>query len=151
MADQHSEPVPGGIGAPTEGPVGTSAATHRPGMVTFAAVLMFVVAGLEALSALLAFAGTGWWVTEAGNLVYANFVFWGIVDLIIALIALYAGIDLLRGGTFGVVMGYLFAVVAAIRWLFVIPAAPVLAVVVIALCVMVIYGLAKHSDYAEGA
>jgi hypothetical protein len=151
MADQHSEPVPGGIGAPTEGPVGTSAATHRPGMVTFAAVLMFVVAGLEALSALLAFAGTGWWVTEAGNLVYANFVFWGIVDLIIALIALYAGIDLLRGGTFGVVMGYLFAVVAAIRWLFVIPAAPVLAVVVVALCVMVIYGLAKHSDYAEGA
>jgi hypothetical protein len=27
----------------------------------------------------------------------------------------------------------------------------VLAVVVIALCVMVIYGLAKYSDYAEGA
>jgi len=120
-------------------------------MVTFAAVLMFVVAGLEALSALLAFAGTGWWVTEAGNLVYANFVFWGIVDLIIALIALYAGIDLLRGGAFGLAMGYLFAVVAAMRWLFVIPAAPVLAVVVIALCVMVIYGLAKYSDQLESS
>ena len=121
--------------------------TRRPGMVTFAAVMMFVVAGLEGLSALYAFAGTGWWVTEAGNLVYANFFFWGILDMIIALIALYAGIDLLRGGTFGVVMGYLFAVVAAIRWLFVIPAAPVLAVVIIALCVMVLYGLAKYSDY----
>jgi len=120
-------------------------------MVTFAAILMFVVAGLEALSALLAFAGTGWWVTEVGNLVYANFVVWGIVDLIIAFIALYAGIDLLRGGAFGVVMGYLFAVVAAIRWLFVIPAAPVLAVVVIALCVMVIYGLAKYSDQLESS
>jgi hypothetical protein len=48
-------------------------------------------------------------------------------------------------------MGYLFAVVAAIRWLFVIPAAPVLAVVVIALCVMVIYGLAKYSDQLESA
>jgi hypothetical protein len=130
----------------------TRVARHRrPGILTFAAVMMFVVAGLEALSALLAFAGTGWWVTDAGNLVYANFVFWGVVDSIIAIIALYAGIDLLRGGTFGLVMGYLFAVVAAIRWLFAIPAAPVLAVVVIALCVMVIYGLAKHSDYAEGA
>jgi hypothetical protein len=83
--------------------------------------------------------------------VYANFVFWGIVDLIIALIALYAGIDLLRGGAFGLAMGYLFAVVAAIRWLFVIPAAPVLAVVVIALCVMVIYGLAKYSDQLESS
>jgi hypothetical protein len=42
-------------------------------------------------------------------------------------------------------------VVTAVRWFFVIPAAPVVAVVVIALCVMVIYGLAKHSDYSESA
>jgi hypothetical protein len=151
MADQHSEPLAGGIGGRTESPARTGAAARRPGVLTFAAVVMFVVAGLEALSALLAFAGTGWWVTEAGNLVYANFVVWGLVDTIIALIALYAGIDLLRGGTFGVGMGYLFAVVGAVRWLFVIPAAPVLAVVVVALCVMVAYGLAKHSDYAEGS
>jgi hypothetical protein len=120
-------------------------------MLTFAAVMMFVVAGFEALAALFAFAGTGWWVTDMGNLVYANLVLWGIVDLVIALIALYAGIDILRGGAYGLIVGYLFAVVGAIRWLFVIAAAPVLAVVVIALCVMVIYGLAKYSDYFEGA
>jgi hypothetical protein len=152
MADQHSEPVGGGMGAPMAGPAGARAATHRrAGMLTFAAVMMFVVAGLEALSALLNFAGTGWWVTDTGHLVYANFVFWGIADLIVALLALYAGIDILRGGIYGLVVGYLFAVVGAIRWLFVIPAAPVLAVVVIALCVMIIYGLAKHSDYFEEA
>jgi hypothetical protein len=120
-------------------------------MVTFASVMMFVVAGFEALAALFAFAGTGWWVTEAGNLVYANFFFWGILDAIIALIALYAGVDLLRGGEYGLMVGFLFAVVGAIRWLFVVPAAPILAVVVIALCVMVIYALAKHSDYFEEA
>ena len=45
-------------------------------------------------------------------------------------------------------MAYVFAVVGAVRWLFVIPAAPVLAVVVILLCVMVIYALATSSDYA---
>jgi hypothetical protein len=70
----------------------------------------------------------------AGNLVYANFVFWGIVDLIIAL---YADIDILRGGAYGLVVGYIFADVGAVRRLFVILAAPVLAVVVIALCVIV--------------
>ena len=122
---------------------------HRPGMLTFAAVMMFVVAGFEALAALFAFAGTGWWVTEAGNLVYANLVLWGIVDSIIALIALYAGIDLLRGGGFGRAMAYVFAVVGAIRWLFVIPAAPILAVVVIVLCVMVLYSHPQSSDYVE--
>jgi hypothetical protein len=146
---QHSEPMPGGVSDPTERSGGTIA--RRPGMLTFAAVVMFMVAGFEALSAILAFAGTGWWVTEAGNLVYANFVLWGIVDSIIALIALFAGIDLLRGGGFGRGMAYVFAVVGAIRWLFVIPAAPVLAVVVIALCVMVIYALSKDSDYSRAA
>ena len=143
---QHSEPLPGGVSDPMERSGGT--VTRRPGMVTFAAVIMFVVAGLEAIAALLAFAGTGWWVTDAGNLVYANLVLWGIIDSIIALIALYAGIDLLRGGGFGRAMAYVFAVVGAIRWLFVIPAAPVLAVVVILLCVMVIYALATSSEYA---
>ena len=148
---QHSEPIPGGVGSPMESQAGASGVEHRPGMLTFAAVMMFVVAGFEVLAALLAFAGTGWWVTEAGNLVYANLVLWGILDSIIALIALYAGIDLLRGEAFGRGMAYVFAVVGAIRWLFVIPAAPVLAVVVIALCVMVIYALATHSDYSRAA
>jgi hypothetical protein len=146
---QHSEPMPGGMSDPTMRSGG--AVARRPGMFTFAAVMMFLLAGFEALSAILAFAGTGWWVTEMGNLVYANFVFWGILDLLIALIALYAGIDILRGGTFGVVMGFLFASFGLVRWLFVIPAAPILSVVVIALCVMVIYGLATHSDYMERA
>ena len=43
--------------------------TRRPGMLTFAAVVMFMVAGFEALASLLAFVGTGWWVTDMGNLV----------------------------------------------------------------------------------
>jgi hypothetical protein len=146
---QHNEPILGGISDPTERSGG--AVTRRPSILTFAAIIMFMVAGFEVLSALLAFAGTGWWVTDAGNLVYANFVIWGVVDFIIALIALYAGIDLLRGGAFGRGMGYLFGIVGAIRWLFVIPAAPVLAVVVIALCVMVVYALATHSDYSQDA
>jgi hypothetical protein len=119
-------------------------------MLTFAAIMMFVVAGLEALAALLAFAGTGWWyVASVDTLVYANFVFWGFLDAIIAFIALYAGIEILRGGTYGPIVSYVFAIMGAIRWLFVIPAAPVLAVVVIALCVMVIYGLAKYADFFE--
>ena len=144
---QHSEPIQGGISDPLERSGG--AVAHRPGMLTFAAIIMFMVAGFEALSAILAFAGTGWWVTDMGNLVYANFALWGVLDLVIALIALYAGISLLRGGSFGRGMAYVFAVVGAVRWLFVIPAAPILAVVVIALCVMVVYALAKDSDYVD--
>jgi hypothetical protein len=144
---QHSEPIQAGMSDPMERSGRTVA--RRPGILTFAAVIMFMVAGFEVLAALFAFAGSGWWVTDMGNLVYTNFVLWGIVDSVIALIALYAGIDLLRGGSFGRGMAYVFAVVGAIRWLFVLPAAPILAVVIIALCVMVIYALSKDSDYVE--
>jgi hypothetical protein len=80
MADTHRDPVPGGTRSRISGSVGAGATTHRrPGMLTFAAVMMFVVAGFEALSALFPIAGTGWWVTSAGDLVYATFVFWGII------------------------------------------------------------------------
>ena len=52
---QHSEPVPGGISDPMER--SGVAVTRTPGMLTFAAVVMFMVAGFEALSAILAFGG----------------------------------------------------------------------------------------------
>jgi len=121
-------------------------------MLTFAAIMMFVVAGFEALAALLAFAGTGWWyVASVDTLVYANFIFWGVLDAIIAFVALNAGIDILRGGAYGLVIGYVFTVFGVIRCLFMIPAAPILAVVVVAPCVMVLYGLARYSDYFEEA
>jgi hypothetical protein len=151
MAEQHSEPIPGGISSRTDGSVGTGAVTRRPGILTFAAVMMFIVAGFSVLLAITEFAGTGWWVTASGDLVYANFVFWAVVDSIIAIIALYAGADILRGGDFGLVTGYVFAGIGLVRWLFYIPITPVLSVVIVTLCAMVIYGLAKHSDYFGGA
>jgi hypothetical protein len=75
-------------------------------------------------------------------------IVWGIVDLIVGLVALYAGGSILRGGTYGWIVGYTFAALGIIRWLFYIPVSPVLAVVIILLDVLIIYGLAKHSDYS---
>jgi len=43
--------------------------------------------------------------------------------------------------------GYIFASLGIIRWLFHIPVSPVLAVVVIALNALVIYGLTETVDY----
>src|SRR5215218_3757656 len=93
---QHSEPISGGISDPMERSGGV--VTRRPGMVILSALILFSVAGFDAVSAILSFAGTGWWVTDAGNLVYANFVLWSFLDLPIALISLYGGINSLRGG-----------------------------------------------------
>src|SRR5215467_8623061 len=72
---------------------------------------------------------------------------WAILDLLLALIPLYAGYDLLRGGTFGFIIGVVLASISAIRWFFYLPAQPILALVVIAVDILIIYGLTSSADY----
>jgi hypothetical protein len=121
-----------------------------PGLITFAAIMMFVVGGFHILLAMSEFARVAWVPSSLGTVpIIQALVFWGIVDLIIGFIALYAGGSILRGGTFGWIVGYTFATLGIIRWLFYIPVSPVLAVVIFVLDVLIIYGLAKHSDYSQ--
>ena len=125
-------------------------ATGRPGLITFAAIMMFVVGGFHILLAMSEFARVAWVPSSLVTVpIIQALVFWGIIDLIIGFIALYAGASILRGGTFGWIIGYTFAALGVIRWLFYIPVSPVLAVVIIVISVLIIYGLAKHSDYSQ--
>jgi hypothetical protein len=125
-------------------------ATGRPGLITFAAIMMFVVGGFHILLAMSEFARVAWVPSSLGTVpIIQALVFWAIIDLIIGFIALYAGGSILRGGTFGWMVGYTFAALGVIRWLFYIPLSPVLAVVIIVLDVLIIYGLAEHSDYSQ--
>jgi hypothetical protein len=138
--DARGDPA---VRAPT-----TTTTWRRPGLVTFAAVMMFVLGGFHVLLAISEFASSTWVLSRLDvELFIPILLLWGIIDLVIGAIALFAGASILRGGTFGWVMGWAFAGLGAIRWLFFVPVAPVLAVVVIALDVLVIYGLAKHTDY----
>jgi hypothetical protein len=112
--------------------------------------MIFVVGGFHILLEMSEFARVAWVPSSLGTVpIIQALVFWGIVDLIIGFIALYAGGSILRGGTFGWIVGYTFATLGIIRWLFYIPVSPVLAVVIIVLDVLIIYGLAKHSDYSQ--
>ena len=51
----------------------------------------------------------------------------------IAVIALVAGISMLRGGSFGLIMGFVGAGISMLRWMFYIPVAPWLSLAVIAI------------------
>jgi hypothetical protein len=121
----------------------------RPGLLTYAAIMMFVLGGFHILLAISEFASSTWVLTrlDVGMFIPILFI-WGIVDLIIGAIALYAGFSILRGGAFGLLAGLGFAMLGVIRWLFYIPVSPVLAVVIIALDVLVIYGLTRYYEVA---
>src|SRR5215208_3213998 len=122
----------------------------RSGLVTFAAVMMFALGGFHVLLAISEFARSTWVLSRLDiELLIPSLILWGFIDLLIGLIAVYAGRSILSGGKFGWFMGYTFATVGIIRWLFYIPVAPVLAVAVIVLGMLVIYGLVKHTDYFQ--
>jgi hypothetical protein len=126
-----------------------SPTARQSGLITANVIMMFVVGGFHILLAMSEIARIAWVPSSVVVVpVIQALIVRGIVDLIIGFIALYAGGSILRGGTFGWIVGYTFAALGIIRWLFYIPVSLVLAVVIILLDVLIIYELAKHSDYS---
>jgi hypothetical protein len=124
---------------------------RAPGMLRFAAIMMFLLGGFQMTWAFVEFANATW---IAAN-VYGSFGgylwLWGIFDVLLALVSFYAGYDLLQGGAFGKTYGVLIAGFSAIRWFFYIPASPWVAVVIIAVDVLIIYGIVAHADYRRAS
>src|SRR5215217_8565530 len=113
---------------------GYSPTMRRPDLVTFAAIIMFTLGCFHVLLAISEFANSTWVLSRLDiELFIQSLIIWGIFDLVIGLVALFAGASILRGGAFGWITGYAFAALGVIKWLFYIPASPVLAVVVIVL------------------
>ena len=119
----------------------------RPGIVTYAAVMMFMLAGFASIAALAGLVRPegfdGFWIqTETVGLVA-----YGLFDLILAIGAFYAGLRILKGGIVGFGLGLIFAAMGAARWFLLIVSAPVAALVVSFLWFLVIVGLLMNVDY----
>ena len=89
--------------------------TQRSGWIEFAAVMMFAVAFFRIISAIAYFANSNKIDNLAGGLFSSHLWAWGLWDLIIAVVAIFAGLSLLGGGGFGRVIGYIFGVLVLCR------------------------------------
>ena len=118
----------------------------RPALVTFAAILLFMLGGFELLVAITEFFkyafGTLPPVAEAN---YS--IFWGILDVLYGIVLLYAGYALLQGQAVGRLVALIVAVFAAIRWFFYLWYVPWAAALVIGICLLVIYAMSANEDY----
>ena len=130
---------------------GDALAVQRPGMVTFAAVLLMVVGGFQLVWAIVELVNAAWISSVTYGTFNGYLWLWGILDLILAAVIFYAGYDILRGGSFGRVLGVIVAGVSAVRWFFYLPAQPWLSIVVIAVDILVIYALVGHSEFFDAA
>ena len=124
---------------------------RRPGWLTFAAVVMFAVGGLRIISGIAYLADSNKVNDLSSGLFGGNLFWWGLWDLGIAALALYAGYSLLSGNTFGRVVGYAWAIVVIIQSFLILSYAPWYGFAAMLLAILVIFALSSTSDYREGA
>ena len=124
---------------------------RRTGWIMFAAVVMFSVGFLRIISGISYLANSH----KVNNLTFGifgdNLWAWGLWDLGIAAVALYAGYSLVGGGGFGRVVAYLWAILVIVNSFLIIGAAPWFAALMIVLAVLVVYGLATSPSETMGA
>jgi hypothetical protein len=122
-------------------------ALERPGWLTFSAVVLMAVAVTRVISAIYYFADSN----RVNNLTFGIFgghlFVWGIWDLLIAVLAFWAGWSLLSGQMFGRVIGYFWAGFTLIQSFTIFSFAPWYAGASLAVAVLVIYALSATSGW----
>jgi hypothetical protein len=113
----------------------------RTGWIMLAAIVMFSVGALRIISGISYLADSHMVNNLTLGLFGDNMWAWGIWDLGIAAIAIWAAYSLLGGGEFGRVIAYLWAILAIVNSFLIIGLAPWFAAATIALAVLVVYGL----------
>lgn len=115
----------------------------RRGWVVFAAIVMFSVGVFRAISGISYLADSHKINDLTLGLFGDNMWAWGIWDLAIAAIAIWAGYSLLGNGSFGRVVAYIWAVLVIVNSFLIMGIAPWFAFTMIAIAVLVVYGLAS--------
>ena len=122
---------------------------NRPGWLTFAAVVMFAVGFMRIISAIYYFANSNRVANVSAGALGDNLFLWGLWDLIVAALALYAGYALLSGNMFGRVVGYIWAIVVIVQSLLILSWSPWYGFAGLLLAILVIYALSTTSEWTE--
>lgn len=122
----------------------------RAGWIEFAAVVLFAVAFFRIIEAIAYFQKSHKLNDLAGGFFSNHYWGWGAWDLVIAVLAIFAGLSLLKGGGFGRVIAYAWAIIVFVNSFMIIGLAPWFAVSMMVLAGFVVYGLAMNPEEGEG-
>jgi hypothetical protein len=115
----------------------------RTGWIMLAAIVMFSVGVFRVISGISYLADSHKVNDYSAGLFGDNMWAWGLWDLGIAAIAIWAAFSLLSGGEFGRVIAYIWAILVIVNGFLTIGIAPWFAAAMITLAVLVVYGLAS--------
>ena len=115
----------------------------RTGWIMLAAVVMFSVGFLRIISGISYLVSSHRVNDFTAGLFGDNMWLWGLWDLGIAAVAIWAAFSLINGGEFGRVIAYIWAILVIVNGFLIIAYAPWFAAAMITLAVLVVYGLAS--------
>ena len=115
----------------------------RTGWIMLAAVVMFSVGVFRIISGISYLADSHRVNDYTAGLFGDNMWAWGLWDLLIAVIAIWAASSLLGGGEFGRVVAYIWAILVIVNSFLTIGIAPWFGAAMLTLALLVIYGLAS--------
>jgi hypothetical protein len=128
----------------------TEAAPARPPGLTFAAIVLIAIGCFRVVSAIYYFADSDRVNNVEGGAFSHHLFYWGVWDLIIAALALTAGLSLLRGKELGFILGYGFAGLMIFQSFLLIAATPWFAVASLVIAILVIRELAANDKRGIG-
>ena len=123
----------------------------RTGWIMLAAIVMFSVGFFRILSGISYLANSHKINNFTLGFFGDNMWAWGIWDLGIAALAIWAAYSLLGGGEFGRIAAYVWSIMVIVNGFLVIGYAPWFAAGMITLAVLVVYGLASTPPDRSGA
>jgi hypothetical protein len=116
---------------------------HGQGLVTFAGVMLMIAAVLNTLYGIAAIDKANFFVHDA-KYVFGDLETWGWFLVALGVLQFFAAFAIWRGASWGRWLGVACASANAILQTLWIPASPILAITILALDVIVIYGLLAY-------
>jgi hypothetical protein len=117
--------------------------------VLFAGIMLATVATLNVIWGLAAIAKSSYFVSDASYILLTDLRAWGWIVLAIGALQFLAAFSIWRGSEFGRWFGIAVAVLSIVGALMSAPASPLWSLVVVALGILVIYGLAVYGGRPE--
>jgi len=115
----------------------------RTGWIMLAAVVLFSVAVFRLISGISYLANSHKINDYTAGFFGDNMWAWGLWDIVIAALAIWAAFSLLGGGEFGRVIAYIWAILVIVNSFLIIGIAPWFGAAMLSLALLVIYGLAS--------
>jgi len=116
-------------------------AGRRSGWLTYAAVMMFIAAGLYVLWAINLWADAAWVADVSNGVLGGERWLWGLFDAAMAVLFVFAGKSLLDGRDFGRWVAVVAVSIGTIRWFYWMAFAPFLSLTIIVMLFLVLYAV----------